>query len=481
MQSDIYYAQVRNSNGTVTLVPDPDFVPADPDFAEAIAADNLDVYETLLDLDTISIPPDLKYYRDRWRQKGWPDPRTPAEKAADDAADEALYAKCQRRYEADLAKFIDTLQFKESKMPVVPFPVPPTQSEAPKAEPLGLTFFNECRDRAPKKHIIKGVIAKGESSSTYGAPGSLKSAFKLDMMVHAAAGRNWRGFRTKEKCGGVYYAFERADLVRRRLAAYAIRDGFKDLPIAVCDKLIDMVDVGCVDIIIATIRAAEAHFGIPVGFIAFDTWSKGIAAGGGDEDKALYQNAVAANLKRIHEQADVHIAGVGHSGKDTTRGERGSNARQGDVDVQIQITGNSVKTATVVKANDQPDGPLTSFAAETVALGTDEDGEPISTVILSAAPCQSVPARSGKLTELQQLALDALDKTVAAQGGPVTIEVWRDEMYRNGTLDREAKNPRADFKRLKLALIVAKRLVEQNGFVQKPDVGMPPFPEPRTG
>ncbi len=92
--------------------------------------------------------------------------------------------------------------------------------------------------------------------------------------------------------------------------------------------------------IVATVCAAEFCLGqVRSESIVVDTWSKGIAAGGGDEDKARDQNMVAANLRRIHEQLNVHIAGIGHSGKDETRGERGSNARQGDVDLANEITG----------------------------------------------------------------------------------------------------------------------------------------------
>ena len=43
----------------------------------------------------------------------------------------------------------------------------------------------------------------------------------------------------------------------------------------------------------------------PVGLIVIDTYAKGIAAGGGDEDKAQHANIVAANLKMIHERLKI--------------------------------------------------------------------------------------------------------------------------------------------------------------------------------
>lgn len=384
-------------------------------------------------------------------------------------ASKAKLAEWQRA--RDEAEYDDN---RSEPVTVIPFPATPQQPAA-----LSLTFFDECKNRAPKQWLIKGVIAKAESSSWYGAPGSMKSALLTDLAVHVAAGQDWRGFKHKERCGVVYFAFERADLVRRRLSAYALRDGHIGLPIAVADSIVDMVSPACVDVIVATIHAAEARFGCSVGMIVIDTWSKGIAAGGGDEDKAREQNIVAANLKRIHELTTVHIAGIGHSGKDESRGERGSNARQGDVDLQVQITGDSVKTATVVKANDQADGTLTSFAMETIALGADADGDPITTGILSRAAVPAAP-KTSRLSDRQVLALDALRKAIQEHGdkGAVTVDLWRDELFRTGVLDREAGNPRSAFKKLKDGLARLKRIVEQDGFVRQgyATLGSPPVP-----
>ncbi|ARQ01710.1 AAA family ATPase [Pseudorhodoplanes sinuspersici] len=375
----------------------------------------------------------------------------------------------------------DAWQFKYSRkeipLSVIPFPVPATQSAE---QALPLTFFDECSTPTPKKWLVKGVVAKGENSSVFGAPGSLKSAMLTDIAVHTAAGKDWRGFKHKERAGVVYFAFERADQVRRRLSAYAKRDGMSGLPMAVTGQIVDMLNPSCVDIIVQTVRAAEARFGMPVGVIVIDTWSKGIAAGGGDEDKARDQNIVAANLRRIHELLDVHIAGVGHSGKDETRGERGSNARQGDVDLQIHITGDAVKTATVIKANDQPEGALTSFAGEVVNLGVDEDGDAVTAFILSMAAV-AAPKATSRLSDRQVLALDALKTAIKEHGqaGAVAVDRWRDELFRIGVLDIEAKNPREPFRRLRDALARSQRIAESDGMVR---IGMPTLgPSPLIG
>src|SRR4051794_15958427 len=98
---------------------------------------------------------------------------------------------------------------------------PPLASDAP--APLKLTFFDELKEPPPKRWLIKNVIARGETSSWIGPPGAAKSSLLTDIAVHAAAGLDWRAYQTKGACGVVYFALERADLVKRRLAAYRQR------------------------------------------------------------------------------------------------------------------------------------------------------------------------------------------------------------------------------------------------------------------
>ena len=120
--------------------------------------------------------------------------------------------------------------------------------------------------------------------------------------------------------GSVYIALERGVQTKRRLNAYALRDGYADLPIAVYSGMIDLVDPACIEQILNLAREFEAHYGIPTGLIIIDTVAKGIAATDGDEDKGRYQNRVAANMKRVHDELPgVHIAGIGHTGR--TRAE----------------------------------------------------------------------------------------------------------------------------------------------------------------
>ena len=68
--------------------------------------------------------------------------------------------------------------------------------QAPSAKALPLTFFDDLSDTpALKPWLIKNVLARDETSSWIGPPGSGKSALADDIAVHAGGGKEWRGHR----------------------------------------------------------------------------------------------------------------------------------------------------------------------------------------------------------------------------------------------------------------------------------------------
>ena len=343
--------------------------------------------------------------------------------------------------------------------------------------PVKLTYFTELTQPTPKPWLIKNVIARGENSSWIAPPGKGKSALLTDISVHLSAGYDWRGYRTRQRCGVVYFALERADLVKRQLIAHKIRDNLPDLPIAIAAEVIDLMDVAFVDRIVTAIKQAEQRLSCGVGLAVFDTYAKAIAAGGGDEGAAKDQNIAVANLRRVLDKCDIHIAGIGHTGKDESRGERGSNARLADVDLQVQIVGDSVKTAIIKKANDQQDGPLTSFRLDPFELGIDEDGDAFGTYILA----KDIPATidvGRPLTDQQRLAIDALAEVTLQHGQDiptvdglpaglksVTAEQWKVELFRRSVLDPESSNPRARFNELRTRLAARKLIGTRDDLV----------------
>jgi hypothetical protein len=337
-----------------------------------------------------------------------------------------------------------------------------------KSKALPFIAFDDIQVQVEKSWIMKNVLARGETSSWIGGPGKGKSAIVADLCVHVASPRDWRGYRSKERCAVVILAFERADLMLRRLEAYKRRHGLADLPVVVIRAPVNIMLPESVEILTDTIRSVEERFNLPVGLLVLDTYSKALALGGGDENAAKDVNRFLGHLRIVQTQTNVHVCLIGHTGKDEARGHRGSNAHLGDVDLEITISGDIAKTATITKANDQPEGPLTSYSLETYSFGTDEDGDEITTSIVSddVPQCEAKAPPKRVLSDRQRIALDSLTEALIAFGKEpaeslqlprntrvVDAAAWRDEMFRRGALDKEASNPRADFIRVRDSLV----------------------------
>ncbi len=353
-------------------------------------------------------------------------------------------------------------------------------SPKPKASSR-LSYFGEFGSSADRRPILQGFLYRGEISSTIAAPKRGKSAFWTEVSVHCGAKKDWRGHRIKERCGVVIFALERGDLYQRRLDAYRLRDGYEKLPIAVRRGVIDLLNPKCVQQIVAEVREVEQHTGCTVGLIIFDTFSKAISVSG-DEDKAKDQNRAAVNLRRLLEVIDVHIATVGHTGKDESRGERGSNARLGDIDVLIAITGAQItKTATVVEANDQPERAIAQFRLELIELGHDEDGDPKMVSIIAKENVETDDASkdSVRLNATQRRAMELLVRTVNEYGRSppasgeyprnirvVSVKEWQTMCERIGLSSSEDKGNRdRAFRRARDELFDLKQIGTLDGLV----------------
>jgi hypothetical protein len=317
------------------------------------------------------------------------------------------------------------------------------------AKGWAVRMAKDFRATVSKSWIIKNVLAPGEVSNFYGLPGSGKSMLVGDLAVHITAGIDWRGYRSKQKGGVIYFALERADLVERRFYVQAEQYGLDPnaLQFGVVNETIDMMNPGCVDEFVETIRNTDETSGTKTVVIMIDTSAKAIAAGGGDENHARDKNMMRANARRVMRAIEgLHVVFVSHCGKDDTRGERGSNAGEGDDDIRVLLNG---ATAMIDKRNDGALGLLTAYGMKVVVLGADEDGDVIDIAIINpdtTAASQEVHSDKIKMTPQQRLAMELLVNCVNDCGKPpspslglpksvtkvVTREQWREHCLKGG-------------------------------------------------
>jgi AAA domain len=327
-----------------------------------------------------------------------------------------------------------------------------------------LVYFEDFNKVIELDWLIKGVLAKGHNSHVFGPPGSGKSGLVGSMAVHLGAGSSfWHGFKIPKKCASVYFPFERADLVQKRIWAEAQRDGLGAVPVTVSPGIINLLDPKCVNEIVGTMLAAEDRFGMEASLGIFDTLNKGISADGGDENQAKDQNRAWGHLRQVHELMQryhaVHLMGVGHTGKDESRGSRGSNAGQGDNDVEFQISKDGdIKAVAINKANELPEGPLMRFKMEPFDTGLkDQDGDAIEVWIPGSETIAAAKVETAgpKLTKNQKTLFQMLH---AAGSRGLTLDDWNE---RAREADIGVKR-RADLTDCRLALKAAGLVYEHS-------------------
>jgi AAA domain len=314
---------------------------------------------------------------------------------------------------------------------------PPATKEPYLAVARPLVYYADFGKVVKLDWIIKGILAKGHNSYLFGPPGGGKSALYGSAATYLAAARdNWHGFKIRNQLAAVIFAMERADLVRKRIWAECQREQLDNVPVAVCAGLINLMDPKCVDEIVGTILRAEDQFGMEVGLAVLDTFNKAVAAGGGDENTARDQNRAWGHLRQVHEVLarwhTIHIGAIGHTGKDESRGARGSNAADGDNDVSLQIKDEgAIKSVTIYKANELPEGPLMRFKMEPFDTGLkDEDGDAVEVWLAGSDKIDPAPIEAHpKLTKNQQTMFAMLH---AAGSGGLTSEEWNERAREAG-------------------------------------------------
>lgn len=199
--------------------------------------------------------------------------------------------------------------------------------------------------------------------------------------------------------GVVYVASEGANGVRKRVAAWRQeRPG----PSSMFDLISDAPNLMAeqdLDELLAALRQAQDDFasmGCQLGMVVIDTLAASMP--GGDENSGKDMSALLANVHRIGLELDAFVLIVAHTGKDESRGLRGWSGQFAGADTVITLArekGADLTTGEVEKQKDGEAGRRFAFSAEEVQIGIDEDGDPITSLVLTYDD-NATPARRGR-------------------------------------------------------------------------------------
>jgi hypothetical protein len=239
--------------------------------------------------------------------------------------------------------------------------------DEPPAKILPILGLSELRNMPPVKWLIDGVITKHGFSALYGAPGVGKSFIALDIALSVAYGRAWHD-RPVEGGKVLYIAGEGVGGLGKRVKAWETHYGLNhNVPLQVVPKAVQFRDEADIEELIDTID----HFGGDYRLIVIDTVARSMV--GMEENSSSEIGVFVEACDRVRTHAGCALLAIHHSGKDTSRGMRGSNALLGAVDTSLQVkaAGEDVLMH-VEKQKDAEPVPDMQFAFEKVALVADD-------------------------------------------------------------------------------------------------------------
>ena len=232
--------------------------------------------------------------------------------------------------------------------------------------------------------LIKGIIEKGTLAAIVGESGSGKSFLALDLACCIATGTNWHGRAVN--CGDVcYLAGEGKGGLARRIGAWENYYSSKQVPLFISSRSIDLGDSRDQ---LPKVRHALRSLDRPPALIIIDTLARHHT---GDENSATEMSSFIGNLDQLREEFNAAVVVVHHSGKDPSRGARGSSAFRAALDHEILVTKPATGVITVAceKAKDsEPFSPMsfnlssTDVLDESGRLIAENDGSPVRSCVL---------------------------------------------------------------------------------------------------
>jgi len=271
---------------------------------------------------------------------------------------------------------------------------------------------------------VKNIFSEAGTVAVYGVSGSGKTFILLDMALAIAGGFMWFGRETIQ-APVTYVCLESARGVEKRIKAW--RKAYNRPFPAALSFIIEPFDLTNEKHVLAIIAAAPKN-----GVVVIDTLNR--ASLGTDENSSRDRGIVIKAASDIQAATDGLVVLVSHAGKNKDQGLRGHSSLFAALDAVIQIDRRSdgSRFMKLEKQKEGVDGEVFNFQLKTVVIGTDYDGNEITSCVVE--PLDGGTKEDKPLTPAMRYALESLEKACEAEGNTgVHLDVWRQEFYAGHT------------------------------------------------
>ena len=299
----------------------------------------------------------------------------------------------------------------------------PGEIEQEQIETFPTMDLGQLMSMPPVKFLVDGLFTRYGLSVMYGPPGCGKTFLALDIALSVASGRDFHGLPVQQ--GAVLYICgEGVGGIGKRVKAWTENNGSgvteDELPFWVLPTAVDFTSPADVEKLKATIQELEERAG---GFalIVVDTVARALL--GADENSATDIGKFVKTCDVLKETYRAALLGLHHSGKDGSRGMRGSSALLGAVDTSIQVKKSGAQLTVVTeKQKDAEPAEDYFFQMESAEVGT-IGGE--TSVYLRKISADEVAADGASFNEKELKAMNCL-RDATDRNDVISVEVARD-------------------------------------------------------
>lgn len=396
-----------------------------------------------------------------------------------------LHAHCEHRSDQD---FLDAVGYADPDLmaefsaisdvgiprsapaadPDAPTPIGDAPAAPPAAKPLRfqpMSVKDFLATGLQLSWLIKGVLPKATMGVLFGESGAGKSFIGLDMAMAVSLGQPWRGKRTKAS-RVVYVVAEGATGFKQRLQALCQHHGTspEEMPLVIiadAPNLLEKQDA--LDLARAIVAGGGADL------IIIDTFAQTMP--GGNENAGEDVGRALAHCKGVHKATGAMVLLMHHSGKDATRGARGWSGLKAAADVELEVVRvDERRSLSVTKMKDgQGEGAEYAFRLDSVVLGLDEDGEEITSMVISHQDGGSVrKVVQLKLGEYERAVLEAAEELSGVANEAVPL----DQILQHAVSLVPFEGDPASDRRRDNVKRAANNLVDKKGLLVRDGVGL---------
>jgi len=286
--------------------------------------------------------------------------------------------------------------------------------------------LKQLKEMPPIKWLVDGLMTRHGFSVMYGQPGCGKTFLALDLALCVASGRDFHGMDTEQ--GNVLYIVgEGIGGIGKRVNAWTDNRGAgvaeAELPFWVLPTAVNFTKQDEIEKLLATIEKLEQKHG-SFSMVVIDTVARSLL--GADENSATDMGKFVKSCDIVKEHCGCAVLAIHHSGKDSSKGMRGSSALMGAVDTAIKVK-KSVDQVTVTMDKQKDAEPIEElfFLMKSVEVGM--FSAETSVYLEKMSEAMASDARMTDLNTRQMKALDCMRDS--AMGNVIDVYVAKDTFF----------------------------------------------------